>query len=258
MLHRTLFATFAVLTVTSLSAFGEVKDDLMAAVTKTADSPNYSWTSTVEAGGGGFGAGTTTGKTEKDGYTWVSLPARDQTFEVVMKGKKAVIKTDDGWKTPAEMSGGGAGGAGGGGGGGGGGFNPQRMIAAMATNYQTPLAQAEETLKKVDTVKAETDGFSGSLTEDGAKQMLTFRRRANANAAGPDIKNAKADVRAWTKDGAVTKLQYHVTGSVSFNGNDRDVDRTTTIEIKDVGTTKVDVPDEAKKKLDAGDTTQPQ
>jgi hypothetical protein len=36
---------------------------------------------------------------------------------------------------------------------------------------------------------------------------------------------------------------------VSFNGNDRDIDRTTTVEIKDVGTTKIQVSDDAKKKL---------
>ncbi len=34
-----------------------------------------------------------------------------------------------------------------------------------------------------------------------------------------------------------------------FNGNDREVNRTTTIEIKDVGSTKVSVPEEAAKKL---------
>jgi hypothetical protein len=36
---------------------------------------------------------------------------------------------------------------------------------------------------------------------------------------------------------------------MSFNGNDMDVDRTTTVEIKDVGTTKITVPEEASKKL---------
>ena len=40
-----------------------------------------------------------------------------------------------------------------------------------------------------------------------------------------------------------------VQGKVSFNGNDRDVDRTTTVEIKDVGTTKVELPEGAKNKL---------
>jgi hypothetical protein len=36
---------------------------------------------------------------------------------------------------------------------------------------------------------------------------------------------------------------------MNFNGNDVDVDRTTTTEIKDLGTTKVVVPEAAKKKL---------
>jgi hypothetical protein len=36
---------------------------------------------------------------------------------------------------------------------------------------------------------------------------------------------------------------------MTVNGEDRDVDRTTTIEIKDIGTTKVEVPAEAKSKL---------
>jgi hypothetical protein len=51
------------------------------------------------------------------------------------------------------------------------------------------------------------------------------------------------------KDGAVSKLEYDLQGSINFNGQDRDIDRTTTIEIKDVGSAKVQVPEEAKKKL---------
>jgi hypothetical protein len=38
---------------------------------------------------------------------------------------------------------------------------------------------------------------------------------------------------------------------VDFGGNEVEVDRTTTVEIKDVGTTKVQMPEAAKKKLDA-------
>jgi hypothetical protein len=36
---------------------------------------------------------------------------------------------------------------------------------------------------------------------------------------------------------------------MNLNGEDRDVDRTTTVEFKDVGTTKLEVPEAAKKKL---------
>jgi len=56
-------------------------------------------------------------------------------------------------------------------------------------------------------------------------------------------------VKFWVKGGQLTKYQFHVQGNVSFNGNDRDVDRTTTVEIKDVGTTKIQVSDDARKKL---------
>jgi hypothetical protein len=243
MMYRTLVATFAVLAVTSLSAFGEAKDDLAAAVAKAADGPNYSWSTTVE---GGFGAGTTTGKTEKDGYTDVNLAGRNSTTEMVMKGKKAAIKTDSGWKTTEEIT------------------SapleagtrppPERMAAMQAQNFQTPLAQASDVVKKVEAAKAETDGFSAALPEAAAKQMLMFRRRPGPAPADaptpPEPQNAKATLRVWTKDGAVTKLQYHVTGTVSFGGQDRDIDRTTTTELKDVGSTKVDVSDEVKKKLE--------
>jgi hypothetical protein len=51
------------------------------------------------------------------------------------------------------------------------------------------------------------------------------------------------------KDGTLSKYQVKVQGTVSFNGNDRDIDRTTTVEIQDVGSTKVDVPSEAVKKV---------
>jgi hypothetical protein len=36
---------------------------------------------------------------------------------------------------------------------------------------------------------------------------------------------------------------------MDFNGNEVDLDRTNTVDIKDVGTTKVEVPEGAKKKL---------
>jgi len=85
------------------------------------------------------------------------------------------------------------------------------------------------------------------LTEEGAKSLLTFGPPRGGNA--PEISGAKGSVKFWVKDGALSKIQFNVQGKLSFNGNDRDVDRTTTVEIKDVGSTKVDVPEDAKKKL---------
>ena len=53
----------------------------------------------------------------------------------------------------------------------------------------------------------------------------------------------------WVADGKLTKYAFHVSGSMDFGGNAMEMDRTTTVTIKDVGTTKVAVPDDAKKKL---------
>jgi hypothetical protein len=56
-------------------------------------------------------------------------------------------------------------------------------------------------------------------------------------------------VKFWVKDGVLSKYEIKVKGTVSFNGNDRDIDRTTTVEIKDIGATKIQVPEGAQKKL---------
>jgi len=78
---------------------------------------------------------------------------------------------------------------------------------------------------------------------------LTFgfggRRGGNQNQPT----DAKGSVKFWITDGVVTKYQFKVSGKREFNGETRDIERTTTVEIKDIGTTKIEVPDEAKKKL---------
>ena len=56
-------------------------------------------------------------------------------------------------------------------------------------------------------------------------------------------------MKFWITHGALTKYEFQVQGHVEFGGNGRDVNRTTTTEIKDVGKTKVQVSDDAKKKL---------
>jgi hypothetical protein len=89
------------------------------------------------------------------------------------------------------------------------------------------------------------DAYSGDLTEEGATSYVRFGRGGD----GSTVSNAKGSVKFWLKDGVISKYEYKVKGTVTSNGNDREVDRATTVEIKDVGTTKVDVPAEAKKKL---------
>jgi len=124
-------------------------------------------------------------------------------------------------------------------------------MAMRLRNFRTPAIEAEDMAGKVKELKKDGDAFAGELTEEGAKDLLRFRGRRAGSDGPPPAKNAKGSVKFWLKDGQLAKYEYKVSGTVTFNGEDRDVERTTTVEIKDVGTTKIEVPAEAKKKLGA-------
>lgn len=218
-----------------MAADSNPKDDVTGAATALGNEPNYSWHTTTEAGGGGFRRGPTDGKTEKGGYTMLSMSFGDNTMELVMQGTNAAVKTaDNGWQSASEAAQDN----------GGGGFNPAGFAARMGQNFKAPAAEAANLAGEAQSLAATNNTITGDLTEDGAKSLLMFRRGGNASVTNP-----KGSVTFWLTDGKLTKYQVHVTGTVSFNGNDRDVDRTTTTEIKDVGSTKVEVPEDAKKKL---------
>jgi hypothetical protein len=226
------------------------QDDVQAAVQKLADSPNYSWKTTTEGGQGGQGASQTTGQTQKDGLTTLTITRQDNTFQVVIQGDKAAVKTDDGWQSAAELAAQPAGGNGGP-------PSPGRFLGMMARNFKTPVAVAQDAAGKLENLQL-TDGvYTADLNADAAKAALTFRRRPNADDSNaPTVSNAKATIKIWIQDGAVSKIENHISGTVSFNGNDRDIDRTSTTQFFDVGTTNVTVPDDAKAKLVAP-ATQP-
>ncbi len=122
-----------------------------------------------------------------------------------------------------------------------------RMRAVMARNLKAPAVQAAELAAGVKDLQKDGDACSGELTEATAKTLLAFGRRPGGDA--PEATGVKGSAKFWLKDGALTKYEYKVKGKMSFNGQERDVDRTTTVEIKDVGATKVSVPEAAKKKL---------
>lgn len=58
-------------------------------------------------------------------------------------------------------------------------------------------------------------------------------------------------MKFWLKDGALAKYELHVKGTVNGRNGEMERDVTTTVEVKNVGSTKVEVPEEAKKKLGA-------
>lgn len=202
------------------------KDELTAATQKLADKPNYSWkATTVVPESSPFKPGPTEGKTEKDGATYVTYSFGESLTEVVRKGDKAVITNQEGtWQTADEMEKE---------------EGPGRFFAMLAKSLKAPAADALELIAAVKELKKDGDVYSGAMTEEGLKSQFRFGQP----------KNPKGSAKFWVKDGQLIKFEAKLQAKMEFNGNEMDVDRTTTTEIKEVGTTQVNVPEAAKKKL---------
>jgi len=254
MIRSVLCGTFALLAGSAL-AIAAPKDDVSAAAKKLASANNYTWKQTTEnAGGqgggggggrrGGFG-GPVEGKMA-DGYTLTTTGTGDNARQTVRKGEKVVIQTQDGWQTPQEMQAnnpnGGQGGQGRRGGRGG-------MFGATS-----PAQSVEAIINATKELNKSGDAYEGDLTEEGAKSLMFgggARRGGGGGQGGPEVTGAKGHAKFWVKDGMLNKYEYTVSGTVSFNGNDQEINRTTKVEVSDVGSTKVNIPEEAKKKLES-------
>ncbi len=215
-----------------LAAEAGAKEDVVAAAKKLGDKGNYSWKTTMEAGN--FN-GSTDGKTDKDGLVSLSMTFGDNTTEAYVQGGKGAVKRpDQDWQSLTELANSTEPG-------------PGRFLVRRLQAFKAPATEAADIADKTKELKKDGDLYSGDLTEAGAKDLLAFGGRRGANA--PEPKNAKGSVKFWTKDGVLSKYELKLQGTINFNGEDRDMDRTTTVDIKDVGSTKIDVPEAAKKKM---------
>jgi len=219
-------------------ALADVRDDVKAAAKKVADGENYTWVTTTEIEGANWTPAKITGKAMTGGVAVITSERDGEVTTAVVKGDKGVLKTDDGWKTAEDLRT-----AGGGGGGGRGGNR-----GAMLLRTRMPASEAIRIADKTKELKAANGVVSGDLTEEGAKELATLGR-GRAGGQAPEAKNAKGSIQYWVKEGQLAKMQVKVSATVSVNGEDRDMARTTTYEIRDVGTTQVTAPDAAKKAL---------
>jgi hypothetical protein len=211
------------------------KASLTSAIKSLSDQANYSWKTTVEVPEDSrFHPGPTEGKTEKSGLTYLVMHFGDNTSDVVLKGKKgAVSREGQGWQSLSELEDS---------------QGPMRFFAIVIRNFKAPAAEAAQLVSDAKEIKQDEPGvYSGDLTADGVKKLVAWHRPGGGE--GPEVSNPSGSVRFWLTGGALNKYQFKVKGTMSFNGNDFDIDRTTTVEIKDAGTTKLKVPEEARNKM---------
>ena len=97
-------------------------------------------------------------------------------------------------------------------------------------------------------LKVEDGALTGALSETAAKLLLV-------HAGQKDITPLRASgtVRLWVRDGMLAKYETRLQGVLSVEGGagrrEVTVNQTATTTVTEVGTTKVEVPAEAKKKL---------
>lgn len=207
-------------------------------------------------------------------------------LNVAFKGDETyVVQTDKGWKTAGEIaamtpadsnSGFGSGYPGGWGGGWGMRRGRRGMMGGMGgmgrggfpadngesgdsrgqmpaySNLQKTLSRPHEEISIIvagaTDLKVDGDVVSGTLSDTAAKLLLVHPGQKELTPLA-----ATGTFKLWLKDGALVKYEVKLDGKIAVltNGDRREVEvhQTATTEIKNVGTTKFDLPDEAKKKL---------
>lgn len=210
------------------------RDEVATAAKKLDEKLNYGWKkTTVVPADAPFRPGRQEGKTERDGFTHVTtyfLQNKTNSMQFVLKGDKgAATAPEIGWRTLGELD-----------------KDPSRaeFLAVVARDFRTPAVQAAELASHTKEITKAGDVYSGELTQEGLKTLLTLRP-----GRAPDVSQARAWVKFWTNGGVLSQYEIKVKGTVKLGANESKNDYTTLVEILDVGVTKVVVPEEAKNKL---------
>jgi len=263
---------------TSAAVLADAKSELIAAAKKLGEAKNYSWTSTVDLEGMPFRPGPTEGKWTKDGFMWVSAEMMGNKSEAYLLGTNGVTQVEGEWKTEAELPQfGGPGGPGprpeAGGGerppGGGGGERPnaggpgggRRGFASMGgrrlLTTKAPHEMAMMFAEKAKDLKAADGSITGELPEELARELASFGRRPRGGGAGGPggpggfgPSNAKGWIKVKLTDGQITKAILEIESEMRApDGGTQTINSITTTEIKNLGTTQIDVPAGVKAKL---------
>jgi len=151
-----------------------------------------------------------------------------------MKGGKGSAKALEGWQSfndIAQTSG------------------TAAAVVKFLRSYKAPAVESADLAAKAKELKEEDGIWSGELAPDAAKELLLAAARRREGSDEPKATDPKGSVKFWVTDGVLTKYQVKIQGKVTAGDRDTDIDRTTTVEIKEVGTTKIDIASDALQKM---------
>jgi hypothetical protein len=253
-------------------------DAAIVAAVRLSDAPNYSWHSTVADDARTYDID---GRYVRGAYTHVRMPmvnsirrklgrdATDPHVEAIFRGNvRCVIRTDAGWRRPDELEdfeatqsdyerlaneslraartrrakAGAKSGA-----------LPRDDEPKVYSNLQFAISPPHEELAVIvsshATLEADTETASGTLSNLGAQLLLV---RDGQHEITPIA--ASGSFKLWFRDGLVTRYQLKLEGTLSVQtpkGRTHvRVTQTSSTQIRDVGSTRFDVPAEAVARLD--------
>jgi hypothetical protein len=217
-------------------------DELRAAVRKLSESGSYAWSvNTSNAGETSerYSVGPLEGKTEKGGLTW--LRSRETPpVEVVLKGSKMAVRLDDGWALEQDLASGSRARG-----------HANLTVLRSLKSHAKPAAQASSLLKHAKDLKEEQPGYFTSPIDDaGVKELLHQSLRTSHN---PEISAQDGTLAFWIRDGVLIRYEVALRGTVTYPApaaSTWTADLRINVEISAVGATPLDIPDDARKKLE--------
>jgi hypothetical protein len=225
----TSFLTAGFLALSFAAAQGDPKTEVKDAVKKLKEETGFSWTSTAKTVGSDRRQGPIEGKAEKGGLTYIKGTSGDNSYEAAFKGDKSAVNFAGEWMMADALG------------------DESAGVIRRLKAFKNPVEEADALASKAEELKKESDGlYAGDLTADAAKEMFSQLGRRAAEAP-----TAKGSVKFWVKDGLLSKYEVNVQGKITVGGDKREVDlsRTATVELKDIGSTKISLPDEIRKKF---------
>jgi hypothetical protein len=220
-----------------LSVFAAVNDP---ANTKSPQLPpeNYSWTETLlDSLAASKFTIQTRGKVDPGGFTSVSMDLGSRTIQGYRYENKAYVScAQRNWRSEPLLRND---------------ETPGEFMARLVRRVIPPATELDLILKNGDKLKKDGELLSADLPPGLVSKFLDQGTGRPAKTKRKDP-SGTGTVKIWTKDGAVTKYEIKLSGKVEIDGKETDVDRTRTIEITDVGTTTIDLPDQARKKFGLG------
>ena len=217
------------------AADSEPQAKVATATRQLGDKPNYGWTTNIRDGGSNpVQHPPIVGKTDKSGLVYLRFMDGPTPSEVYMNGQKGTVGGPTVWRTFDEIAKPGGFAAG---------------LVSMLRNWKTPAAEVTDLLGKVKSVKEVEGVISVELNAEAAKPLLEFIAPTFQGQEPPRIADPQGSVKFWIQDGMLKKYELSIQGRVIRGDQESQASRTTVVEVKNIGTTKLEVPEEARQKL---------